>query len=253
MKKIFLMTAALCFASGLFAQGGRQLYNFSFDTWSKSGGAWYLYPKDAPAAQKVWDTPNPGTSSLGINLVKPEYEYVAVTGPGKAAVRLESRKVAWAFIAGNLYNGHYIRSVELKGVETELGAPFTGRPKGLKGYYHYIPKKINYTKDPSEEMLGRMDEGMIEVLLMDWSAPRRQVSHKDGFLDPVNDPHIVGRAYIYLKKGTSGYVPVEIPFVYKNGKTPSYAVFTVSSSRFGDTQTGASGSVLYVDEFEFTY
>ena len=253
MKNILLAAFALCFASGLFAQSGPQLYNFGFDTWSRKGGAWCLYPKNASASQKIWDTPNRATSTFGVNLAKPEYEHVAVQGDGKAAVRLESRKVAWAFVPGNLYNGRYIRAVELKGVETELGAPFTARPKGLKGYYHYIPKKIDVCKDQSKQMLGKMDEGMIEVLLTDWSEPLRQVSHKDGFLDTVNDPHIIGKAYIYLDKATSDYVPFEVPFVYKNGKTPSYAAFTISSSRFGEIQAGASGSVLYVDEFEFTY
>ena len=98
-----------------------------------------------------------------------------------------------------------------------------------------------------------MDEGLIEVLLMDWDQPYRQVSHKTGFIDPVNDPHIIARAYLILKKGSSGYVPFEIPFTYRNGKTPSYAIFTISASRFGDHQTGGSGTVLYVDEFSFTY
>lgn len=253
MKRIAVFAFAALISSWLSAQDRPQLYNSSFDIWSKSGGAWYLYPKNAPESQRVWDTPNPGTRIVGVNLVTPEYKHVAVQGPGKAAARLESRKVAWAFVGGNLYNGRYVRAVELKGVETELGAPFSGRPKSLKGFYHYIPKIINYTKDPSEKLIGKMDEGLIEVLLMDWDKPLKQVSHKDGFIDPVNDPHIVARAYIILDKATTGYVPFEVPFVYKNGKTPHYAAFAVTASRFADIQTGAVGSVLYIDEFEFAY
>lgn len=253
MRKLLSIIAAVLLSAGLHAQGGPQLYNMGFDTWSKSGGIWYLCPKGTPASNRVWDSPNPGTGKIGRNLATPEYEHVAVPGEGKAAARLESRNVAWAFVAGNLYNGHYVGSVELAGIETELGTPFKGRPKSLKGYYHYQPKRINYSKAPLEHLEGKMDEGMIEVLLMDWKAPYRQITHKTGFLDPENDPHIIGRAYIYLKKGTSGYVPFEIPVEYRNGKTPSYAVFTITSSRFGYAQTGASGSVLYIDEFEFTY
>ena len=254
MKRLLLAFAAvLAFPFCLAAQGGPQLYNMGFDVWSKSGGVWYLCPKDTPAAKRVWDSPNPGTGKLGMNLASPEYEHVAVAGRGKAAARLESRKVAWAFIAGNLYNGHYVRSVELSGVETELGTPFKGRPKGLKGYYHYIPRKINHAKAPRENLEGKMDEGLIEVLLMDWTQPYRQISHKTGFIDPEKDPHIIGRAFLTIKKGSAGYVHFDIPFEYRNGKTPNYAVFTISASRFGDTQTGGSGSVLYVDEFSFTY
>ena len=252
MRKLLIL-AALLMSARLHAQGGPQLYNMGFDIWSKSGGIWYLGPKGTPAGNRVWDTPNPGTGKFGRNLATPDYEHVAVSGPGKAAARLESRNVAWAFVAGNLYTGHYVGVVELSGVETELGAPFKARPKGLKGYYHYIPKAINRTKEPMKHMEGKTDEAIIEVLLMDWDQPFRQITHKTGFIDPEKDPHIVGRAYIYIKKGTSGYVPFEIPFEYRSGKTPSYAAFTISASRFGYVQTGASGSVLYVDEFEFVY
>lgn len=254
MKRM-LITVALALAMPLIthAQGGPQLYNMGFDVWSKAGGIWYLAPKDTPASKRVWDSPNPGTGKLGANLATPEYEHVAVKGKGKAAARLESRMVGWAFVGGNLFSGHYVRAVELAGVETELGTPFTGRPKCLKGYYHYIPKAINHAKAPEEHMKGKPDEALIEVLLMDWPRPYTQISHKNGFIDPEKDKHIIARAYIKIKKGSSGYVPFEIPFEYRNGKTPSYAVFTISASRFGYCQTGASGSVLYVDEFSFTY
>ena len=248
-----LVFVALALAFSAAAQKGPQLYNMSFDTWSKSGGIWYLCPKDTPASKRVWDSANPGTGKLGMNLATPEYEHVAVKGKGKAAAKLESRMVVWAFIAGNLYNGHFVRAVDLAGVETELGTPFKGRPKSLKGYYHYIPQQISHAKAPRENLKGKMDEAIIDVLLMDWSKPYTQISHKTGFIDPDTDPHVIARANLIIKKGTSGYVPFEIPFQYRNGKTPSYAVFTISASRFGDNQTGGSGTVLYVDEFEFSY
>lgn len=253
MRKILLVFVALALAFSAAAQKGPQLYNMSFDTWSKSGGIWYLCPKDTPASKRVWDSANPGTGKLGMNLATPEYEHVAVKGKGKAAAKLESRMVVWAFIAGNLYNGHFVRAVDLAGVETELGTPFKGRPKSLKGYYHYIPQQISHAKAPRENLKGKMDEAIIDVLLMDWSKPYTQISHKTGFIDPDTDPHVIARANLIIKKGTSGYVPFEIPFQYRNGKTPSYAVFTISASRFGDNQTGGSGTVLYVDEFEFSY
>ena len=254
MKRLlFALAAVMAFPFCLAAQGGPQLYNMGFDTWSKSGGIWYLCPKGTPAAERVWDSANPASGKLGVNLATPEYEHVAVKGNGKAAARLESRTVAWAFVAGNLYNGHYVKVVDLAGAEAELGTPFTGRPKTLKGYYHYIPKKINHAKAPRENMKGKTDEAIIDVLLMDWSKPYRQITHKTGFIDPDTNPHVVARAHIIIKEGTSGYVPFEVPFVYRKDINPSYASFTISASRFGDNQTGASGTVLYVDEFSFSY
>lgn len=237
----------------LHAQSGPQLYNMGFDEWNKSGGVWRIYSKDAPASKRIWDSANPGMGKFGINSSTPDYEHVAVKGEGKAAVRIESKKVPFAFVAGNVFTGHYIRLVDLAGVETELGAQFTARPKSLKGYYHYSPRKINYTEEPYDSMKGKTDEGLIEILLMDWEKPRHQISHIDGFINSDTDPHIIGRAQLIIKRGTSGYVPFEVPFVYRNSKTPRYVSVAITSSRLGPYNTGASGSVLYVDELEFTY
>ena len=242
----------LVYASGASAQG-LQLYNMGFDYWSKSGGVWRLYEKDAPSSQRIWDSANPGLSKLGINSTTPEYEHLAVEGEGKAAARIESKKVPFAFIAGSIFCGHYIRLVDMEGVESDLGAPFTARPKALSGYYHYKPRKINNSDTLHENQMGKTDEALIEVLLMDWDKPLRQVSHIDGFIDSEKDPHIIGRAQLIVKRGTEGYVPFEVPFVYRNGKTPRYVSFIITSSRYGGWKTGASGSVLYVDEFGFKY
>jgi hypothetical protein len=252
-KRLLPALLALLLPLAALAQGGPQLYNMGFDDWHKQKGVWYPYPKDAPSSQRIWDSGNPGLAILKLNNVTPEYEHVAVPGAGKAAARVESKKVAWAFVSGNLFNGQFIRLVEMKGVETNLGAPFTGRPKSISGWYHYIPKKINHTGEGYENMAGKSDEALIEVLLMDWTKPYHQVTHRDGFIDPDNDPHIIGRASFIVKKGTSGYVHFEAPIQYRNGKTPRYAAFTIASSRFGAYDTGAAGSVLYVDEFKFNY
>ncbi|MBO6169100.1 MAG: PCMD domain-containing protein [Bacteroidales bacterium] len=237
----------------LSAQNGPQLYNMGFDNWCKTGGVWRLYAKDASASQRIWDSANPGLSKLRVNSTTPEYEHVAVKGEGEAAARIESKKVPFAFVAGNVFSGRYVRLVDLSGVETELGAPFTSRPKALSGWYHYIPRKINYTDEPYDDMKGKTDEALIEVLLMDWEKPRKQISNVDGFINSNTDPHIIGRARLVVTRATSGYVHFEIPFEYRNGKTPRYVSVAITSSRLGGYNTGASGSVLYVDEFEFKY
>ncbi|MBR0030109.1 MAG: PCMD domain-containing protein [Bacteroidales bacterium] len=253
MKKTLSIVLLASFCTILAAQTtGPQLYNSGFDTWSKKGGIWYMYSQDDPESKRIWDSPNPGTGKFGINICTPEYEHVAVAGKGKAACKVESRKVAWAFVPGNVYNGKYVGVVELKGVETHLGAPFSARPKTLSGYYHYLPKPINIVKEPYENMKGRPDEAIIEVILTDWDKPFVQQTHK-GLIDSENDPHIIGRASLVIRKGTSGYVHFEAPFEYRNSKTPRYALFTIASSRFANSGTGASGTVLYVDEFRFGY
>jgi len=253
-KRTFLCIAAILLGIASNAQSCPQLYNMGFDLWSKHKGVWYPYDKSATAEQKcVWDSGNAGLALAGINNVTPEYKHVAVSGSGKAAARLESKKLAWAFIAGSLFNGKFVRLVEMKGAETNLGAPFSGRPKSLSGWYHYIPAKINHTGKKYESLRGKTDEGLIELLLMDWTKPHNQITHKTGFIDPDTDPHVIGRATLVLKKGTSGYVHFDIPLKYNNGKTPRYAVATITSSRYGGYDTGGAGSVLYVDELKFNY
>lgn len=46
---------------------------------------------------------------MGINTTMPEYEHVAVSGPGKAAAKIVSRNITWCFAAGSLYTGHFYR------------------------------------------------------------------------------------------------------------------------------------------------
>lgn len=245
--------AAVMLSCLVCAQEGPQIYNMSFDHWSKRGGAWYPYAADATPSQRIWDTANPGMKAAGIVSARPEYEHVAVPGEGKAAARIESRKVAWLFVAGNLYSGRFIKLVDFKGAETELGVPFAARPFSLSGYYHYIPRKINHTGSGYEDMEGKPDEAFIEVLLTDWTEPYHQRSHIDGFIDSDADPHIIGIARQVIKKGTSGYVRFDVPFEYRSDKMPSYVQFTVTSSRLGGFGTGAVGSVIYIDEFQFNY
>ncbi len=237
----------------LRAQEGPQIYNMDFDRWSKVSGAWMPNPKGASAAQKVWDSANKGLSILGVNGTQPEYKHLAVEGEGKAAVKISSVKVAWAFVAGNLFTGKFHRVVDFSGAEMDMGVPFTGRPKSLSGYCHYIPKTVNFAKAPYLDMKGKSDKGRIEVILTDWDKPYHIVTNKEKFMDGATDPHVIGRAFLVLDKDTGGYIHFDIPFEYRSGKKPSYIVINAASSLYGAYFTGASGSVLYLDELRFNY
>ena len=240
---------ALC-ANSLYSQ---QLFNMSFDIWSKSFGAWNLYEKRAPETEQVWDSANHGLSLLGINGTTPEYEHVAVKGEGKAAAKIVSRKVLWEFVAGNLYTGKFIRIVDFAGAELSFGHVFDARPSSLSGYVHYIPRPINYAREPYLDMKGRMDTGRIEVILTDWDSPYRIVTNYEEFIDGATDPHVIGRAVLELNKDTGGYISFDLPFEYRSDATPKYVVISVAASKLGAYFTGGSGSTIYVDEFRFNY
>lgn len=250
--RIILVSAAfalLCICQ-LQAQ---QIYNFSFDTWSRVSGAWNLHEKDAPVSHRIWDSANRTLSIVGINTVTPEYEHVAVSGQGKAAVRIESKKVLWAFVAGHLFNGHFNKVVDMAGADMDFGIPFAGRPKSLSGYVHYIPKTVNFAREPFLYMKGKTDEGRIEVLLTDWEKPYHIVTGKEKWIDLDTDPHIIGRAFMVLDKDTGGYIPFDIPIVYRSDRTPSSVCIIVTASWYGSDFTGGSGSTVFADEFRFNY
>ena len=249
-KKVFGALLAVLASLALQAQ---QIPGMDFDTWSKTGGSWFPYAKDAPASQRVWDSANKGLSLLGVNGTVPEYKHLAVSGVGKAAARIESKKVLWAFVAGNLYTGKFHRVVDFSGAEMTYGVPFTARPRSLSGYVDYLPRTVNYAKEPYLSMKGKQDLGSIEVILLDWDEAPRMTTNKGEFVDGVNDPHVVGRGVLELDRTTGGYIHFEIPIVYRSGKTPKYAVILVAASKYGAFFTGASGSTMYVDEFRFQY
>ena len=58
-KKVFGAVLAVFASLTLHAQ---QIPGMDFDTWSKTGGSWYPYAKEAPASQRVWDSANKGLS-----------------------------------------------------------------------------------------------------------------------------------------------------------------------------------------------
>ena len=247
-KKLLLVAAAVLVSMSTQAQ---QLYNMGFDTWSKEGGVWYPYAKEASDSKKVWDSANKGLSLLGVNTTVPEYTHTVVEG--KAAAKVMSRKVLWAFVAGNLFTGRFNKVVELSGADMDFGVPFTGRPKSLSGYVHYLPKLINHVQKPYQHLKGKPDVGRIEVILTDWDGRKHIDTTKDPFVDGDKDPHVIGRAVLDLEGETDGYIPFEITFQYRNGKTPKYAFIFVTPSRYGASFTGGSGSTIYVDEFRFNY
>lgn len=232
---------------------GLQIYNMSFDHWVKEGKKWCPYSGNAPEKCRVWDTANQGLSILGINGTEPEDEIVAVKGKGKRAAKLRSTKVLWAFAAGAIYTGRFVRIVNWSGAEITWGIPFTARPKSLSGYYYYLPKPINYTKKPYKHLKGTLDKGQIEVILTDWKEPFHIITNSNTFVDVQNDKHIIGHGELSIENGTSGYVEFKININYRSDRTPTLLVILATPSKYGAYFTGGAGSTLYLDEFRFNY
>ena len=237
-----------------------QLHNMSFDEWysedpSSGKSAWF--PNKDLDANYVWDSANKGTSGFGYIPTVPERSDIAVKGEGKAAARLETMLVNILGIkklaAGNIYTGKFGKVAGV-GAELDWGVPFTSRPQTLKGYYKYSPKAIDMAEAPYNDMIGQTDNCQIQVLLTDWTEPFL-ISTADGqFVDVEKDPAIIAFGRFETGEATEGYEEFAIDLEYRDmTRTPKYVVISACASRLGDYFTGAVGSVLYVDEFEFVY
>lgn len=230
-----------------------QLENSNFDQWYKnSKGTWY---PGIDGQKKIWDTANGGAALMGKNPTVPESSLLAPGEGNKAAARLESMSVGM-FAAGNIYCGRF-RNASLSGsigAVLDWGTPFAARPKSLKGYYAYSPKKIDKAKKPYDNLLGTMDKCQILVMLTDWDEPFTVNTSEGIFVDQENDPHIIAYKKFESDLQTDGYVPFELELDYRRPDAmPKYAVVIACASYKGDFFTGGLGSVMYVDQFEFVY
>lgn len=243
---------------------GPQLPNMGFDDWSMQGKGWFPHAENASLADIVWTTANEGTSGLiGKNTTEPEESFVAVPGPGKKAARLKSDYFLVKFAAGNLFTGEFCGLIGTKGADLAWGVPFTSRPKSLSGYYCYKPALIDYADATHADLKGKPDSGQIQVILADWDPSsdsrvddkgRFHVKNSENqFVDPDNDPAIIGYGSMEFSEMMENYEMFDIPIKYKNDRTPKVVVIVAASSRYGDYFTGGKGTLLYLDEFAFKY
>lgn len=230
-----------------------QLYNFSFDEWcSENGGA----PYASNADPKIWDTANPGTKSMNVYPTTQETDDV-IFG---SAVRMESTYASMLgigkFAAGNIYTGQFLEAdLSSMGAMLKWGVAFTGRPLGLKGHYKYTPKQINYTTSGYKDLEGQMDICQIQAALADWTAPFDVNTGTNTFVEFSKSNKTILAHNEWVTGSTEGqWLPFDFYLTYRNVKTrPSYVIVSACASRYGDYFTGATGSVMLIDEFSFIY
>lgn len=233
-----------------------QLPNMSFDEWHQGnpgGYTWYPMPE---GVEQVWGCANSGVNiASAVNSTRPETAFTSQ--PGGNAVRLESVKVVGMFAAGNIFTGQFVKAVLSPSIGAELdwGTPFTSRPKSLKGYYAYSPKIVDNAAAGYKELIGSKDKCQIMVFLTDWDEPFRVVTATQTFVDLDNDPHIIALGKLESDEDTGGkYKEFECVLEYRDmNRKPKYIVAVACSSKLGDYFTGAQGSVMYVDNWEFVY
>ena len=246
---------------------GPQLYNTGFDHWmqyedKKFGGAKVdvLYDEDATDEEKtVWGSAAASTKMLGYDSVLKETDFLAVTGEGKKALKLQTCGISAMFglvkklAAGSVFNG-YTGDIDIAKMSAHIfwGIPFTEKPKTLEGYACYKPAKIDWTQDPYMSMEGQLDKGHVMVILSDWTTPY-DICPPSSLLDFDKDPGIIGYGKVVFDKEMQAYEKFTVDIEYRNERTPKLITIVCSSSALGDYFTGGAGSTLYLDEFKLTY
>ncbi|KAA4287056.1 hypothetical protein F3D15_06375, partial [Bacteroides ovatus] len=156
--------------------------------------------------------------------------------------------------AGNLFVGKYVATDGTNGI-LNFGQSFSAYPTHLKGYYKYQPGVIDNSSIEYNYLKGRTDTCSIYIAIGDWDSPieiRTKPSNRKLF--DKNDKHVI--AYAEFTSGTpvAVYKEFDLKLEYRaTNRKPTYIVLVCSASKYGDFFTGASGSVLYVDEFSLEY
>ena len=216
-----------------------QMPNMGFDAWNTTGGV--VYPNADQNENFWWDSGNTGAKLGGKTPTSQETSFVAVSGEGKSAARLETVNAIIAMAGGNVFSGHFER-VQGLGAEVFFGRPFETRPTKLTGWYSYEPKAIDNVKPP---------EGFVYVTA--WDGPYRVNTTEHRYLD-INDPDVIGYGELIDSTGTGGqYRQFSIDIKYRDHRKPTYCAVVAVASRYADYFTGGIGSLMYVDEFAFGY
>lgn len=242
------------------------LYNGGFDNWYDASGVWYpVAEANYNGGNAYWDSGNKGASMGNANPTLPETSIVHSSGENKKSAKLVSQYVGiggslGAFAAGNIYTGHFVKTLGMSGAEIQFGSTFSARPIQLHGYFQYNAGTIDYFGDstPDDALVknGGTDMCSIYIALSDADTPYTVNTREGTFVNFQTDPNII--AYGELPTTdcvtTSDWKEFTIDLKYRDlTRKPKYIIVVASASKYGDYFTGSTGSLMYVDDFELIY
>lgn len=174
---------------------------------------------------------------------------------GKDASLVKIPKVT----TGILFLGDFATSLTNILSSTKFGIPYVAKPSVLKGYYKYTPGEIYYKStlqnvNQFTEEKDITDECSINAILYEVST--YEDDKFTDYLTGVNaytSDKLVAVAKLNDGSAKAEYTPFEIKFEYlkEYDATKKYRLSIIcSSSKNGDSFSGAPGSVLIVDDFE---
>lgn len=216
------------------------------------GGGTNPYPADKP--YPVLQTDNAKSGSAASLTTLDTYGVKSVMGyPAVPKVT-----------SGSLFNGTFVVNPDNTLNSTHFGDPCDKEPKSFTGSYKYTPGETYYkakypgdTKRANEvEVADIKDTPAMNAVL--YEADTYAFDYLDGN-NLLTSKKIVAIASVkYDEAAEAGYIDFNVPFEYKDNKsfdaTKKYKLAIVcSSSKDGDSFSGAPGSTLLVDDLKIVF
>lgn len=235
--------------------GGKSI-SYNFETWesktSLSGSAF-----DDPVG---WATSNGGSSILSKIAVAKEND--SHSGEWAATIKTFDTNgmgnLMPKITTGSLFLGDFQLKMTDALASTKFGIMFDKKPISVKGYYKYTPGDVFYRcADPDNKKgtaiveAGTVDECSINAILYEVSSDSEEALNGHNLYTSVDK--IVAIAMFSDATVKQDWTEFNLKLDYKQDFNPTkryrFAIIC-SSSKDGDTFSGAPGSTLIVDDFE---
>ena len=226
-------------------------------------------PSSSDPALKTpwWGNGNAGSKLGGGVICFPD---ASVYKEGRQSACLHSQNVIIKFAAGNLFSGHFGKTVGTKGGTVFFGRPFTARPTALRLWLKYSGGVINYAESnvPEPGTKGRYDKASVRIALGTWDYKKYggdvdspvliNTTDESTFVDFSTDGSTIAFGELIVPSDSSNpakdWIQVTIPLDYRNKTTyPTHIIISCASSMYGDYFAGYDGSKLWVDGMELLY
>lgn len=235
-----------------------EIPNASFEHWCNGGAKGALMPNSS-ADNIFWDSGNQGSKMISVNLCSNSSDMVH---SGSYSAKLASAFCGLgsmgAFSGGNLFSGICTEVVVSANPTAKLtfGQPYNGsRPTKLIGWANYRPGSIDYCKTDKVSK-GDTDHGQVYVALTSGTVYVNPAEAK--YFDPNSSSVLAYGEVVW----TDNFAPdgqlqqFEITIKYKENalySKPTHIILQATASRYADYFTGATSSILYLDDLELVY
>ncbi len=215
-----------------------------------------------------WSSGNPGYCLAAASAGPEDYPTVSIEeGYENRGAKLTTRyagsfgkAAGMPIAAGNLFLGSFDVQQALRSplTATRFGVIFTHEPDSIVGYYKYMPGP--QMRDGKYKPIDGVDDYNIYAILYENTDSQGNTIVLDG-TNSLNSEFLVlyGEVSDEDRKSTEEWTRFSFPMKQKNGKTVdtdrlrrygyNFAI-VFTSSRNGDSFTGAVGSELWIDKVE---